>query len=411
MTIALGTIAPRARSDAASVGGLVAWLFGLAPAMLFALTWSDDLGDMQRMARAYALPVVWVELAVILIAFHQGIRLPKPRPVPLALLGALGILVWMAALGADAPATGLLRTGIWTIHLFFALAIINLWRAGMFDPGQHLRAISWGFLAFFALLIAFVATIEQSAEERIFNLPAFGNIRWFGYYSAGVIGLCAAGFLRGNRFALIVASIAFAMAFWTGSRGAIAAAVVGLIACAILFREFRSGRAWLLFALCGLAGFACAFALDALVPMGGQGPDSMGRYSDSGRIEVWRATIELIRMRPWFGHGDGQFQLLLGQNFMIAQPHNIVLQLLYSWGIAGTLICLALTVWAAPAFLKDRAASAAPFQCGALMLGAYSFIDGALFYNQSLSLFALCCAAAIAAGMPPHSPDRTSGES
>src|SRR5690606_16151884 len=190
---------------------------------------------------------------------------------------------------------------------------------------RQLNAILWGFLAFFALLVAFVATTEQSVPERVFELPAFSNIRWFGYYSAAVIGLCSLGFIRHDRFALAIAAFAFAMAFWTGSRGAVAAAIVGFAVCAVLFRDFRARRSWAAFLLCGVAGFVLALGLDGLVPLGNQGPDSMARYSDSGRIDVWLATIELIRMRPWFGHGDGQFQMLLG-TFTIAQPHNIVLQ-------------------------------------------------------------------------------------
>ena len=60
----------------------------------------------------------------------------------------------------------------------------------------------------------------------------------------------------------------------------------------------------------------------------------------------------------------------------------------------------ALAAWAAPRFLRARSAEAAPFQCAVLMLAAYSFIDGSLYYAHSLALFFFCCAAAIAVGMP-----------
>src|SRR5690606_7887778 len=197
-----------------------------------------------------------------------------------------------------------------------------------------------------------VATTEQSAEERFVGLPAFSHIRWFGYYAAGVIGLSVSGLLRGNRLALFATTIAFALAFWTGTRGAIAAAVVGFAVHAVLLPEVRSLRAWLLLAACCLAGLIVALGLDAVVPIGDFGPDSMNRYGDSGRIEVWRATIELIQARPLFGHGDGQFGLMVGERLHIAQPHNIILQLLHAWGILGVLACLALVIRMAPAFLR-----------------------------------------------------------
>lgn len=385
-------------ASAPDVGKLVAWLFGFAPVLLFALTWSEDMTGLQEMARGYALPVVASEMLIIFISFREGIRLPKPRLLDLALLGALAVLMWATAATANSPATSLLRTGIWTIHFVFGLAVVNLWRLGMFEYEYHVRAVLCGFLVFFAMLIAFVATTDQSAEESVFGLPAFSHIRWFGYYAAAVIGLSMPAAAKKDRLALLTIAIAFALTFWTGTRGAVAAAVVGLAAGAILSREFRSSWLWFLFVSCGLAGFAIAYGLDASLPIGNQGPDSMNRYGDSGRIEVWRATIDLIQARPWFGHGDGQFKLLIGGSLNIAQPHNIALQFLHAWGIVGTLLCLVLVTRIAPGFLRPSTTDNAGFRCGALVLAAYSFIDGALFYNQSLALFALCCAAAMAPG-------------
>lgn len=398
-TAEVDAVNARVGAPTPNAGKLVAWLFGFAAVLLFALTWSEDMTGLQEMARGYALPVVGIELLIIFISFREGIRLSRPRPLEFALLAALALLVWTTALTADSPATSLLRTGIWTVHFFFGLAIVNLCRLGLFDYEEHVRAILCGFLVFFVMLFVFVATTDQSAEERVFGLPAFSHVRWFGYYAAGVIALSVPGLIRGNRFALFAASMAFAMAFWTGTRGTVAAATVGFAAYVLLFREVRSLRAWLLFAACGLAGLVIAFGLDVLAPIGDFGPDSMRRYGDSGRVEVWRATIDLIQARPWFGHGDGQFSLLVGESLTIAQPHNIVLQVLHAWGIVGALLCLALAIRIAPSFLQSGPPHNAGFLCGALVLGAYSFIDGALFYNQSLALFALCCAAAIAPGL------------
>jgi O-antigen ligase len=379
---------------------LVAWSVGLAPVLLFALTWSDEFTSLHMMTRAFALPVVAIELVIVAVSFREGLRLGRPDPLLLTLLAALGLVVWGTAVTAPYPASALIRTGIWTIHLFFALAIVNLWHHRVLDLDEHIRALLTGFLVFFALLVAFVATTQQADTERVFGLPAFGHVRWFGYYAAGVIGLCAAGFLRGTGFAVLAATVAFAMVFWTGSRGAVVAALVGFLACPILLQQFRSLRAWLLFALSIVAGFAVSFVLDALVPIGAFGPDSMARYTSSGRIELWKDTLESIRMRPWLGWGDGQFSWSGGTGQTVAQPHNVALQVLYAWGLIGGLLCAALAALVAPRLVKARTVEAAPFQCAALTLGAYSFFDGTLYYVQSTSLFALCCAAAIAAGLP-----------
>lgn len=377
---------------------IVAWSFGLAPAALFLLTWSDDLTPLQQMARAYSLPVLAAELTVVIVSFGEGYRLRRPQLLPLALVVALGTVAWGTAIAAANPLTAVLRTGTWTIHLLFGMALVNLWRHGALDLHRIVRAQLIGFLLTFALLVAFVATTARTLIEAS-DLPAFANIRWFGYYAAATVGLCAMGFLRSNKLALLTAAAAFAMAAWTGTRGAVAAALVGFVASTILFPPFRSWRAWLLLGLAATGGFALSLGLDAFAPIQGQGPASMARFDSSGRVELWQATVAKVLERPVFGWGEGQFVHRWG-SFSVAQPHNIVLQLLYVWGVVGALLCAALSAWVAPRFFKDRTTEVAPFRCAALILAAYSFIDGALFYVQSTSLFALSCAAAVAAGLP-----------
>jgi len=387
-------------TNAATVATLLAWTFGLAPALLFLLTWAEEFSPPQQMARAFAVPVVAAQLVIILVSFREGFRLGRPKLLPLALLIALGILAWVMAARAALLSPSLIRTGIWTIQLGFALAVVNLWHHRMLDFERFRTAILTGFLLVFGLLIAFVVITDPTSDEMIHELPAFGNVRWFGYYAAAAIGLAALGFLRGDKTALLVAAVAFAAASWTGSRGAIIAAVVGLLACAMMLREFRPVRVWLRFSLCGLVGLALAYGLDAIVPFEGQGPASLARYDSSFRVEIWKDTIEYILMRPLTGWGEGQFRFVLGDQWWVAQPHNVVLQVLLAWGAIGGLLCLALAIWVAPRFLKAQGAEAAPFQCAALTLAAYSFIDGTLYYIQSLSLFVFCCAAAVAAGLP-----------
>ena len=91
------------------------------------------------------------------------------------------------------------------------------------------------------------------------------------------------------------------------------------------------------------------------------------------------------------------------------QPHNVVLQILLAWGVIGGLACLALALWVAPRFIRARSAEAAPFQCAALSLAAYSMYDGTLYYAHSTALFMLCCAAAVAADLPRSGGDERGG--
>lgn len=384
--------------DPALSGRVAAWIFALAPAALFVLTWTEEFTPLQQMARAFALPVLTAQLAIIGVSFGGGWKLGRPNRLPLALILAFGAVAWITAVRAEDQVHSLIRTGIWTIQLAFALAIVNLWRRRMLDTEQVWRAVLWGFLLFFALLFAFVSLTDQTPWERTWRLPAFGNIRWFGYYAAGIVGFAAAGFLRGDRLALFTAAVAFALAFWTGTRGTLAAALTGLFACTILFGRFRFILVWTRFLTCGLAGFLVALVLDAVASLG-RGPSEVARLGAADRIEVWMRTWEHFRLRPWFGWGEGQVPAIFrGEPVVIGQPHNIVVQLLHAWGAIGTVLCLSLAVWLVPRFLKAGDEQAAPFRCGALILAAYSFVDGTLYYTQSLSLFVLCCAVAVAMG-------------
>lgn len=387
-------------AKAAVVGSLVAWTFGLAPPILFVLTWSEDFSPLQQLARGYALPVLAAQVAIIAASFIEGFRLGRLQWVPLALLGLLVVHAWIGALGSTLMVQSLLRTGIWTVQVIFAFAIVNLWQHRMLDLEQFRTAILMGFLLVVAMFVAFVATTEHPPRGLAFKLPAFGHLRWYGYYAAAVMGLCAPRLLRGDKLAFLAATIAFAAAFWTGSRGPLAAALGGLVLSAILLRELRSVRGWILFALCGAAGLASALALDALVSYPTQGPGRMLNAENGARLEAWKDTIGAILQRPWLGWGEGQFREIFRDVWPFAQPHNVVLQVLLAWGLLGGLLCAALAAWAAPRFLRARSAEAAPFQCAVLMLAAYSFIDGSLYYAHSLALFFFCCAAAIAVGMP-----------
>ena len=140
--------------------------------------------------------------------------------------------------------------------------------------------------------------------------------------------------------------------------------------------------------------------LDALVPFKGQGPASIARFDSSLRVEIWKDTIGAIRQRPWLGWGEASFLHLFREKWLFGQPRNVVLQVLLAWGAVGALLCAALAAGMAPRLLAARIGEAAPFQGAALMLAAYSQINGTLYYAHSLALFVLCCAAAVLARVP-----------
>lgn len=67
----------------------------------------------------------------------------------------------------------------------------------------------------------------------------------------------------------------------------------------------------------------------------------------SNRLLLWQTTWELIQQRPWTGYGPGTFKYSAAVNALLpvaqqhpASPHNWALEILYSFGITGTVLYL-----------------------------------------------------------------------
>jgi O-antigen ligase len=94
----------------------------------------------------------------------------------------------------------------------------------------------------------------------------------------------------------------------------------------------------------GICGGLCLWLLIQM--NGGLSHFSLNRFL-SGRIELWQAAVEVFLHKPWFGIGFGTWQKSEWVNSLIPvfknqpSPHNIVLDLLSSVGIIGSLFFVA----------------------------------------------------------------------
>jgi O-antigen ligase len=128
------------------------------------------------------------------------------------------------------------------------------------------------------------------------------------------------------------------------SRGAFVAALVSAVVVAVLaFPSGMSGRARL--AACGAACLALFLGLFYLTPMA-----LLQRFADhssSGRLDIWRNTLDLIGAYPLTGCGLGGYEsaMLRFKNTVLFNDldyaHNDYLQFLAELGIVGFLIVAA----------------------------------------------------------------------
>lgn len=359
------------------------WAFGFAPVLLLLVTWSSRHQDWW--IKTYALPVVAVEMATVVVAFQEGMRL-RLNAVTAGLV-ALLLIAWVTALIAPNPAAAMFRTGFWTVHLLFGFAAARLFRAEDLTDG-----LLAGFMVFVAIFAVFVLNAPADFNW-IYDLPGLGNIRRFSYYAAAAIGLCLGTFAAGRRWTVAVAAVAFALVFWSGSRGAAASAAVGLGASLFLFPTVRKPRAWGSFLVSALLGATIAKLIGS--PKILMGVSRMVDAGDNGRFEGWHATINLIKSRPWFGYGEGQMEGLAHLPF-VTQPHNVVLQLLLAWGVVGCVLALTLLAVAARRMLRQADEHSLPLLCAAIILTAYAMIDGTLYHVHPVAIFAACVGVAMA---------------
>jgi len=308
-----------------------------------------------------------------------------PRTIGLCLAVFL-LHAWIAAIRADDREISIVFTLILTAHIAFGIAVFALTRADMLNQRTLLNPLLAGFAMFASAFLLFVALHDALDHNWVNGIPAFNNIRWFGYYIAATIGLCAAGWMYGRRMHFVLAAAALAIALWTGSRGTFAAICGGYVLTAAIFPFMRRG--WHRFVLLIFLGVALAVIRDFGWPLEGQGPGRLiGDSGSSGRLEIWGQTLHAISAHPWMGYGEAQFSRLINGNF--AQPHNSVLQSLLAWGVVGAVLIAILVAWLANRIRINMSEAEAPFLFAAANLMVFSLIDGSLFHVMSTALFAL----------------------
>ena len=389
-------------------------VIGFAPLILFLLNWdAEGMSPDAIILREHTVPVIITELFTLVIAVREGMlrSLKELRPPPMAMVALavlLAIAVGTAAYVAPAPYAAAARTGFWITHLLFGFSIAYLCTR-LFDAVDLVGAYLAGFAALAVAFVIFAVGALQRPIDWVWDLPSFSHIRHLGIYATPMIGFSIgimATIRRRSVWAItfLLATCGFALVMWTGSRGPLAAISGALLAGAIISPAMRRPAVW----AGAAAAAAVAYVIVAWLPV--PAPSMMGvsrtiaattQAADmtTGRTQLWALVTQAIEYRPLFGYGEGQMRTVAEFGRM-AQPHNIVLQVLLAWGIAGMLCLLVLAFYfvrmALPVIRKDEALALPPI-LAMLSLLALSMLDAALYHILPLSIFA-ACAGIVAAG-------------
>jgi O-antigen ligase len=175
------------------------------------------------------------------------------------------------------------------------------------------------------------------------------------------------------------------------------AAIAGTVVLGLLVSpEMRRPQAWAGAAL----SLAVAYILVAWLPAPADNMGALRTISATtesgdmltGRMTLWTLVLDAIRHRPIFGYGEGQMSAV-APFYSMAQPHNVVLQVLLAWGIVGLLCVVVLAFFfvrmALPAVRSDAAHALPPLLAMTALL-ALSMLDAALYHILPVSIFAAC---------------------
>lgn len=398
--------------------------FGLVAAtpVIFALwTWND--GNMTTGTglglRIIGLPVLVTEVTFILLAFMDGWRpLEQARTFSTSARILFCCLICTALasaiLGAPSPAEALLWTYVSLVHLMFGFSAG--WRIA--HAGEVTSRLIWpwvvgGCCTYAAILAVYVARPHPLGFDWEYFGLGVSNVRQVGFYC--VVGAMAAiGCAVQSRGAITLffgaaAAAMFTLSCWTGSRGALLASSISLATAWLFVRCFRNRRAAAVSLASIIVGTGASLLLKAPEPTFGlrrMATSIVNRHQDdptggltSGRLSMWHGAWHAFLQRPVLGYGEGQFGRVVPQiQGIYLHPHDLILQLLFQWGIIGGATAAMLGVLAMRNIRATTLAEgdrALPSLLVLVALFAFSFYDGALFHAYPTMMFTFALASAL----------------
>lgn len=417
------------RSDYLSAFMLV--LVGLAPVFMVLIPWDfgSDMNPYRGFTRGLSLTVPLLEMMFVLFATVQGFSLfaairavPELSKIGFAMLVA--VIVAGIASSSKVPIFSLIGLGKITMHALFFLAVrdqINRFDANL--RNRYWAAIGVGLLAYWAVWGISILVYEPAGKDWVVLVPGVPHVRSLGFFvlSGFFAGIVTAitGLAResGKQFVLglVVCTVAMTMGIWTGSRGSLLA-----IACsfAVILMLDPTNRARLVYiaAVAAIFGIGASLALPKVHPNYGverlvSSSTSPNRGTDvsSGRGEMWASTIEKIQERPITGWGVEQFAVSGPEKTLgYKQPHNMILQLLFSTGILGVIAALLIILPFLPRLNWDMTTpdrlAAWGLIIGILTFGLY---DAAFYYTYPVMIFLLAVAMVLKPDVQTTATDRS----
>ena len=314
----------------------------------------------QSVIRVLSVVTILTELFVVVVAIKLGVWHFMASAAPPRAKILLALFCTSAMISVFSSENMLAFSLFITLRFFLQLAalfsLVHIMAVSpAFDTTRYFRIIASGLLLYVAYIVLVIATIDDPATFYWpGGLPSATNIRHIGNYVAilllAAIGISLIANDATRWFALVLVFIATAFLAWTGSRAAFFGLIIALpVALYAIRRTVSATRVTL--SISTLAA-AVVFSTALPVPDSSFGVMRMITASDtrqngdisSARTVVWKHTIAEIEEAPLAGHGAGRFLGNMDAKYRLDldNPHNVILQFAYDWGIIGAALAFAL---------------------------------------------------------------------
>jgi len=335
-------------------------------------------------------------------AIMAGRRVSVPRDETILAFVVLAAVLTAAALNSDASRLSFRRLGMYSSFAAFGFVLFHtLGRPSRLTVGALLLAI----VTLHAFLLAIALHAAVFADPTVPFVPRyFGNVRHLGYlgFVAATASLVIFAFdlrLKWPGVSLTVYALFGVLVL--GSRGPLIAWLVAVATFALLSsqRQRIMGAA--------AASLGGAFALAYLAESAGifhaggifdRAASIEGIATVSTRVGLWLESWHHIFQHPILGYGPEGFAIAGVTKGALAQPHNLVLQVLLEVGLLG-LAATSAFGWALFAkrlravavsrrggHLKDEEAGLVAIIAGYL---AFGMIDGVFYHAVPLLCFVI----------------------
>ncbi len=374
-------------------------------------------------SRQIGLPFLIVEMVFIVFAGRKGFQIaPIWKNFPASTKISIIVFftsMWVGAIFFSAlPHLAIaLNIGI-AVHFLFGTALYYCLNEITTDDISGFAVVIVGSMFIFCIFTAwhflsrplFLNSIGQ-AESLQFAIPGFISVRLFGAVCGAILALLIALVFadkqdgKGRSWLYPAIVLVSGAMIWSGTRAALLGVVCALLTMFILYpvkiRVYASLKIMIGVCIGGAVAYLLIPNNDPAFLMFVTGDFQNTESATGGRLSLWKEATFAIMNNPFFGLGPGASRWAFAENiFPHAQPHNMILQFLLSWGLIGAIPAfwiLGQLIWSAHKIALKKTI-AIPIVTMMYSLIIMSMFDGILHFSRHFMMVVICFAIIFASG-------------